>query len=103
MLLASGGIMTFLLYRLNNLSPPLLLMITISVLLISPATTLAFANATLSDVSNQILTSNNAVVIILEGATLIDGTGALPRHNTTIVINGTEIVYVSNNTSVNKL
>jgi imidazolonepropionase-like amidohydrolase len=101
MLLASGGIMTFLLYRLNNLSPPLLLMITISVLLISPATTLAFANATLSDVSNQILTSNNAVVIILEGATLIDGTGALPRHNTTIVINGTEIVYVSNNTSAN--
>jgi imidazolonepropionase-like amidohydrolase len=101
MLLASGGIKTFLLYRLNNLSPPLLLMITISVLLISPATTLAFANATLSDVSNQILTSNNAVVIILEGATLIDGTGALPRHNTTIVINGTEIVYVSNNTSAN--
>ena len=76
-------------------------MITISVLLISPATTLAFANATLSDVSNQILTSNNAVVIILEGATLIDGTGALPRLNTTIVINGTEIVYVSNNTSAN--
>jgi imidazolonepropionase-like amidohydrolase len=101
MLLASGGIKTFLLYRLNNLSPPLLLMITISVLLISPATTLAFANATLSDVSNQILTSNNAVVIILEGATLIDGTGALPRHNTTIVIDGTEIVYVSNNTSAN--
>src|SRR5829696_2983285 len=100
MLLASGGIKTFLLYRLNNLSP-LLLMITISVLLISPATTLAFANATLSDVSNQILTSNNAVVIILEGATLIDGTGALPRLNTTIVINGTEIVYVSNNTSAN--
>jgi imidazolonepropionase-like amidohydrolase len=76
-------------------------MITILVLLISPTTTLAFANTTLSDASNQILTSNNAVVIILEGATLIDGTGALPRHNTTIVINGTEIVYVSNNTSAN--
>ena len=75
-------------------------MITIS-LLISPTTTLAFANTTLSDVSNQMLTSNNAVVTILEGATLIDGTGALPRHNTTIVINGTEIVYVSNNTSLN--
>jgi len=76
-------------------------MITISVLLISPTTTLAFANTTLSDASNQMLTSNNAVAIILEGATLIDGTGALPKHNTTIVINGTEIVYVSNNTSVN--
>jgi imidazolonepropionase-like amidohydrolase len=76
-------------------------MITISVLLISPTTSLAFANTTLSDASNQMTTSNNAVVIILEGATLIDGTGALPRHNTTIVINGTEIVYVSNNTSVN--
>ncbi|HKI08816.1 MAG TPA: amidohydrolase family protein [Nitrososphaeraceae archaeon] len=101
MLLASGSIKTFLLYRLNNLSPPLLLMITISVLLISPTTTLAFANTTLSDASNQMLTSNNAVAIILEGATLIDGTGALPKHNTAIVINGTEIVYVSNNTSVN--
>ena len=76
-------------------------MITISVLLISPTTTLAFANTTLSDASNQMLTSNNAVAIILEGATLIDGTGALPKHNTAIVINGTEIVYVSNNTSVN--
>ena len=76
-------------------------MITISVLLISPTTTLAFANTTLSDASNQMTTSNNAVVIILEGATLIDGTGVLPRHNTTIVINGTEIVYVSNNTSLN--
>jgi imidazolonepropionase-like amidohydrolase len=85
---------------LNNLSPPLLLMITISVLLISPTTSLAFANTTLSDASNQMLTGNNAVVTILEGATLIDGTGALPRHNTTIVINGTEIVYVSNNTSL---
>src|ERR687889_1563515 len=101
LLLGSGGIKTFLLYRLNNFSPPLLLMITVSVLLISPTTTLAFANTALSDVSNQMLTSNNAVVIILEGATLIDGTGALPRHNTTIVINGTEIVYVSNNTSLN--
>jgi imidazolonepropionase-like amidohydrolase len=79
-------------------------MITISVLLLSPTTTLAFANngqTTLPDASNQMLTGNNAVVIILEGATLIDGTGALPRHNTTIVINGTEIVYVSNNTSAN--
>jgi imidazolonepropionase-like amidohydrolase len=101
LLLGSGGIKTFLLYKLNNFSPPILLMITISVLLISPTTTLAFANTALSDVSNQMLTSNNAVVIILEGATLIDGTGALPRHNTTIVINGTEIVYVSNNASVN--
>jgi imidazolonepropionase-like amidohydrolase len=76
-------------------------MITISVLLISPTTSLAFANTTLSDASNQMTTSNNAVVIILEGATLIDGTGVLPRHNTTIVINGTEIVYVSSNTSLN--
>jgi imidazolonepropionase-like amidohydrolase len=79
-------------------------MITISVLLLSPTTTLAFANTgqlTLSDASNQMLTSNNAAVIILEGATLIDGTGTLPRHNTTIAINGTEIVYVSNNTSAN--
>src|SRR5215208_3182382 len=93
MLLGSGSIKTF-----------LLLMITMSVQIISPTMTLAFANAgqpTLSDASNQMLTSNNAAAIILERATLSVGTGALPRHNTTIVINGTEIAYVSNNTSVN--
>jgi imidazolonepropionase-like amidohydrolase len=39
--------------------------------------------------------------VILEGATLIDGTGALPRPNSTIVIDGNRIVIVSNNTADN--
>ena len=48
---------------------------------------------------NQMLVKNNDGVTILKGATLIDGTGTLPRPNTTIVINGSRIVYVSNNTA----
>jgi imidazolonepropionase-like amidohydrolase len=51
--------------------------------------------------SNQTLTSNNTGAVILEGATLIDGTGALPKPNTTIVIDGNRIVFVSNNTADN--
>ena len=47
---------------------------------------------------NQMLVKNNDRVIILEGATLIDGTATLPQPNTTIVINGSRIMYVSNNT-----
>ena len=39
--------------------------------------------------------------VILEGATLIDGTGALPKPNTTIVIDENRIVIVSNNTADN--
>ena len=35
---------------------------------------------------NQILTENNSGIIILENATVIDGTGALPEPNSTIVI-----------------
>jgi imidazolonepropionase-like amidohydrolase len=47
---------------------------------------------------NQTLVKNNDGVTILKGATLIDGTGTLPKPNTTIVINGSKIMYVSNNT-----
>src|SRR5918992_1440998 len=43
------------------------------------------------------LAENDSILLILEGATLIDGTGAPPRPNTMIVINGSKIVYVSNN------
>jgi len=51
--------------------------------------------------SNQVLTKNNAGVIILEGATVIDGTGDLPKPNTTIVINGSRIVYLSRSAANN--
>ena len=50
---------------------------------------------------NQILTENNSGIIILENATVIDGTGALPEPNTTIVINGIRIMYVASNTTAN--
>jgi imidazolonepropionase-like amidohydrolase len=75
-----------------------------SLLFISPTMTLGYTNtfqSTLPSMSNQTLTSNNTGVVILEGATLIDGTGALPKPNTTIVIDGNRIVFVSNNTTDN--
>src|SRR5918996_534692 len=49
----------------------------------------------------QILTKNNSGIIILENATVIDGTGALPETNNTIVINGGRIMYVASNTTAN--
>ena len=72
-----------------------------SLLFISPTMTLGYTNtfqSTLPSLSNQTLASNNTRAVILEGATLIDGTGALPKPNTTIVIDGNRIVFVSNNT-----
>jgi hypothetical protein len=50
---------------------------------------------------NQTLVKNNDGVTILKGATLIDGTGNLPQPNATIVITGSKVMYVSNNTSKN--
>jgi imidazolonepropionase-like amidohydrolase len=75
-----------------------------SLLFISPTMTLGYTNtfqSTPPSLSNQTLTSNNTGAVILEGATLIDGTGALPKPNTTIVIDGNRIVFVSNNTAYN--
>jgi imidazolonepropionase-like amidohydrolase len=75
-----------------------------SLLFISPTMTLGYTNtfqSTPPSLSNQMLTSNNTGVVILEGATLIDGTGAMPKPNTTIVIDGNRIVFVSNNTADN--
>jgi imidazolonepropionase-like amidohydrolase len=51
--------------------------------------------------SDQAQAQNNTGVIILEGATVIDGTGALPKPNTTIVINGSRIAYLSSNAESN--
>ena len=70
----------------------------ISLLFISPTMTLGYTNTfqfTLPSLSNQTLTSNNTGAVILEGATLIDGTGALPKPNISIVINGSRIAYLS--------
>jgi hypothetical protein len=46
---------------------------------------------------NMQSTPNNTGIIILKGATVIDGTGDLPRPNTTIVINGSRIAALSSN------
>jgi imidazolonepropionase-like amidohydrolase len=55
----------------------------------------------LTTMPNQRLAQNNAGIIILENATVIDGTGDLPKPNTTIVINGSRIADLSNNATVN--
>ena len=60
-----------------------------SLLFISPTMTWGYTNtfqSILPSLSNQTLAINNTGAVILEGATLIDGTGALPKPNTTIVI-----------------
>ncbi len=55
----------------------------------------------LTAMPNQRLAQNNAGIIILENATVIDGTGDLPKPNTTIVINGSRIADLSDNATVN--
>jgi imidazolonepropionase-like amidohydrolase len=67
---------------------------------ISPAVTSAYASP-LTTMSDQAQAQNDTGVIILEGATVIDGTGDLPKPNTTIVINGSRIASLSSNTANN--
>jgi imidazolonepropionase-like amidohydrolase len=90
------------------LSAMITVIVSMSLLIISPTMTWGYTNAfqstsTLLSLSNQTLASNNTGTVILEGATLIDGTGILPKPNTTIVIDGNRIVFVSNNTADNFL
>jgi imidazolonepropionase-like amidohydrolase len=74
--------------------------VALTFLFISPTVASAFASL-LTAVSNQTLAQNDAGVIILEGATVIDGTGDLPKPNTTIVLNGSRVAYVSSDTANN--
>jgi imidazolonepropionase-like amidohydrolase len=74
--------------------------VAVTLLFISPTLTLAFASS-LNTMSNQAQAQNNTGVIILEGATVIDGTGALPKPDTTIVLNGSRIAYLSSNAENN--
>src|SRR5919109_5342521 len=76
------------------------IVVALTFLFISPTVTSAFASL-LTAVSNQTLAQNDAGVIILEGATVIDGTGDLPKPNTTIVLNGSRIAYISSDTANN--
>jgi imidazolonepropionase-like amidohydrolase len=78
--------------------------VAISFLFISHTINSTFASTIqppLTAIPNQMLTKNNAGVIILEGATVIDGTGDLPKPNTTIVINESRIAYLSSDTANN--
>jgi imidazolonepropionase-like amidohydrolase len=67
-------------------------------LLVSPTVASAFASP-LTAMSNRTLVQNDDGVIILEGATVIDGTGDLPKPNTTIIIKGSRIASFSSNTA----
>jgi imidazolonepropionase-like amidohydrolase len=100
--------------KVRPLSVLLVVIIATSSLFISPTMTSTFASnidkgnnkeivaqSPFSSRYNQTLVKNNYGVIILEGATLIGGTATLPQPNTTIVINGSRIMYVSNNTANN--
>jgi imidazolonepropionase-like amidohydrolase len=69
-------------------------------LLVSPTVASAFASP-FTAMSNQTLAQNDDGVITLEGATVIDGTGDLPKPNTTIIINGSRIASLSSNTANN--
>src|SRR5215204_3425807 len=80
--------------RIKLLSVVSVGMVALTFLFISSTVTSAFASP-FTAMSNQTLTQNGAGVIILEGATVIDGTGDLPKSNATIVINGNKIAYLS--------
>ena len=69
-------------------------------LLDSPTVASAYASQ-LTGMSNHTLAQNDDGVIILEGATVIDGTGDLPKPNTNIIINGSRIASLSSNTTNN--
>ena len=69
-------------------------------LLVFPiVTSFAIASTSTSAIPNRTFAQNDDGVIILEGATVIDGTGDLPKPNTTIIINGSRIASFSNNTA----
>jgi imidazolonepropionase-like amidohydrolase len=74
--------------------------VAVTSLFVSPAVTLAFASSLVATYS-QTPTQADDGVIILEGATVIDGTGDLPKPKTTIVLNGSRIAYLSNSTENN--
>src|SRR5919106_4716298 len=75
------------------------IVVAVTFLFISPAVTSAFASP-LTAMSNQPIQNSNGIVI-LEGVTVIDGTGNLPKPNSTIVINGSMIAYLSSDIANN--
>ena len=84
--------------RVKVLSVILMTVVAISFLFISPTMNSTFASTVeplFTATPSQMLTKNNTGVIVLEGATVIDGTGALPKPNISIVINGSRIAYLS--------
>jgi hypothetical protein len=51
--------------------------------------------------SSMLSKHNNTGIIVLKGATVIDGTGDPPRPNTTIFIDGRRITVLSSNSTAN--
>jgi hypothetical protein len=90
------------LYNIKNNSSHIAGIIAVAVILlfISHTVTLAFASPP-ATTSIQTPIQEDDGVVILEGTTVIDGTGALPKPNTTIVINGSRIAYLSSNNTSN--
>src|SRR5919109_410881 len=70
------------------------IVVALTFLFISPTVT-SSVDSPFTAISTQMLAQNDAGVIILEGATVVDGTGDLPKPNATIVINGSKIAYLS--------
>jgi imidazolonepropionase-like amidohydrolase len=82
--------------RVKELSVILMIVVAISLLFISPTINSTFASTVESlFTATPSQMKNNTGVIVLEGATVIDGTGALPKPNISIVINGSIIAYLS--------
>jgi hypothetical protein len=55
-----------------------------------------------SEYNSSVLSKhNNTGIIVLKGATVIDGTGNPPRPNTTIIIDGSRIAALSSNAKGN--
>jgi imidazolonepropionase-like amidohydrolase len=54
--------------------------------------------SSLSSLSLDIMNNNNDTISVLAGPTLIDGTGDQPIPNAVVIINGSEIVAVTNET-----
>jgi hypothetical protein len=54
-----------------------------------------------SEYNSMLSKHNNTGIIVLKGATVIDGTGDPPRPNTTIIIDGSRIATLSSNATAN--
>ena len=76
-------------------------MIALATTILTSSTMIPVFAGPFAAISNHTLTQDHDAVIILKGTTVIDGTGDLPKSNTTIVTNGSRIVSLSSETENN--